>query len=437
MRLPPGEFGIDASEVTLEDGFAVAGDRRLSFGELAAAHPDGASGLLRVERAHVAEIPIVPMAADASGFGNLSPSYCYAAHGVEVEVDYETGAVTVIRVVAAHDSGTIINPVGARGQVIGGVVMGIGAALGEQLLSDAGRPINASYVDYCLPRAAQAPPVEVIFVGDESPPGALRCQEYCRDRADADRSCCGQRGRPRRCVRVRALPMSPDMIQRGLRLRSRSISASPLWHRPIGGGPATVRWFYPRGLRAILHRWGTRFAKGNPAPRSIESVLRTDRQQYRHSRARYSPQRLAIGGATDVLVMREQGLASPTTLVDLTSCDDLTTLATNKSGDLVIGAAVTLAEIARHLGPTQLAGDNALAATIDSIASTQIRETATLAGNLCQANRCWFYRGGFACFKRGGNTCPCYAVTGDHRYYHTIVDAGRCQAITPSDLATR
>ena len=46
------------------------------------------------------------------------------------------------------------------------------------------------------------------------------------------------------------------------------------------------------------------------------------------------------------------------------------------------------------------------------IASPQIREMATVAGNLCQQKRCWFYRSGFLCYKRGGATCPCYAVTG-------------------------
>lgn len=40
------------------------------------------------------------------------------------------------------------------------------------------------------------------------------------------------------------------------------------------------------------------------------------------------------------------------------------------------------------------------------------------------------------CYKRGGVTCPCYAVEGDHRFYHAAVDAHRCQAVTPSDLAT-
>tara|TARA_B110000116_G_scaffold150850_1_gene130462 strand:+ start:36 stop:716 length:681 start_codon:yes stop_codon:yes gene_type:complete len=61
---------------------------------------------------------------------------------------------------------------------------------------------------------------------------------------------------------------------------------------------------------------------------------------------------------------------------------------------------------------------------------------ATVAGNLCQQKRCWFYRNDFNCFKRGGTTCPCYAVDGDHRFYHAAVGAHRCQAVTPSDLAT-
>ncbi len=59
-----------------------------------------------------------------------------------------------------------------------------------------------------------------------------------------------------------------------------------------------------------------------------------------------------------------------------------------------------------------------------------------MAGNLGQANRCWFFRNGFDCYRRGGATCPCYAVVGDHRFHHAVIDGHRCQAVTPSDLAT-
>jgi len=430
------EFGVAPGEVILRDGFAMVGERRLSLGELAAAHPDGASSLLRIEREHVAEVPIVPMTADDPGYGNLSPSYCYAAHGVEVQVDVETGAVEVLRVVAAHDSGTILNPIGARGQVVGGVVMGLGAALGEQLLYDAGQPINASYLDYALPRAAQAPPVEVIFVGDESPRGPYGAKSIAEIALMPTAAAVANAVAHAVGVRVRALPISPDMVQRGLRLRSPGIGSAPLWRRPNRWWAATVRWLYPRGLRALLHRWGTRFAKPAAAPHPIEAVVRPSDGDAAVAALAANPDACTIGGATDVLVMREQGLASPDVLVDLTACDEFKRITTNAEGDLVVGAAVTLADIGRHLRSTEQPGDQGLATTIEAIASVQIRETATLAGNLCQANRCWFYRSGFTCFKRGGSTCPCYAVTGDHRYFHAVLDAGRCQAVTPSDLAT-
>src|SRR5207302_165421 len=47
-----------------------------------------------------------------------------------------------------------------------------------------------------------------------------------------------------------------------------------------------------------------------------------------------------------------------------------------------------------------------------------------------------FYRSGFPCYKRLGGLAPCYAVNGDHRFYHAAIDGHRCQATTPSDLAT-
>ena len=435
-EIAAGQFGVSPDAVVLADGVAKAGDQQLSIGELAALHPDGASGLLRIEREHVAEIPIVPMTAADTGFGDLSPSYCFAAHGVEVEVDIETGAVDVLRVVAAHDSGTIINPVGARGQVVGGVVMGLGAALGEQLLYDAGRPINASYADYALPHAPEAPPIEVIFVGEASPRGPHGAKSIAEIALMPTAAAVANAVAHAVGVRVRALPISPDLIQRGFRLTSPGVPRAPLWQRPPRWWAATARWFYPRGLRAALHKWGTRLAKPAVPVPPIDAVVRTADSDAAVAALAAHPGSVAIGGATDVLVLREQGLSPASTLIDLASCDDLTGIASAENGDLMIGAAVTLADLSRHLAASPRPGERALRATIDSIASTQIREAATIAGNLCQTNRCWFYRSGFTCYKRGGTTCPCYAVSGDHRYFHAIRDAGRCQAVTPSDLAT-
>jgi CO/xanthine dehydrogenase FAD-binding subunit len=119
--------------------------------------------------------------------------------------------------------------------------------------------------------------------------------------------------------------------------------------------------------------------------------------------------------------------------VDLSGVPELRQVSETAAGDLVMGGGVTLADLARR---PELAGDVAIREAIASIASPQIREMATVAGNLCQEKRCWFYRNGFACYKRGGVTCPCYAILGDSRYHHAVLGAHRCQAVTPSDLAT-
>lgn len=86
-------------------------------------------------------------------------------HAVHVRVDRDTGVVRVLRVAAAHDSGIILNPIGADGQVRGGVVMGIGQALSEgmQLASD-GRQQNPHLLDYKLVTAADAPPIMIDWV---------------------------------------------------------------------------------------------------------------------------------------------------------------------------------------------------------------------------------------------------------------------------------
>src|SRR5437016_3077591 len=79
------------------------------------------------------------------------PGWKYAAQAVEVEVDEETGIIKVIKIASAHDVGTSLNPIGVRGQIVGGVVMGLGYALHERLEFEEGRGINPSFMDYTLP----------------------------------------------------------------------------------------------------------------------------------------------------------------------------------------------------------------------------------------------------------------------------------------------
>jgi CO/xanthine dehydrogenase FAD-binding subunit len=135
-----------------------------------------------------------------------------------------------------------------------------------------------------------------------------------------------------------------------------------------------------------------------------------------------------MGGGTDLIPRREQGLA-PAALVSLQAIPALRELRRSADGTLIIGSAVTLARL-------ETAGSPLLAAAAATIASPQIRNMATIGGNLAQAKRCWFFRSGFECYKRVGPAGPCYAILGDHRFYHAAIDGHRCQAVTPSDLAT-
>ncbi|MBI1733049.1 MAG: molybdopterin-dependent oxidoreductase [Gammaproteobacteria bacterium] len=147
-----------------------------------------------------------------------NPSPC-AAEFVEVEVDTETGAVKVLRVVYAHDIGRVINPAAAQGQVEGGVQQGIGYALMEHLQFDPGTGacVTGDFLDYKMPTAVEMPAeIESIFIESDEPTGpfgAKGLSEVCLTIpapaiANAIFNAVG--------VRVRDLPITPEKILAGL-----------------------------------------------------------------------------------------------------------------------------------------------------------------------------------------------------------------------------
>ncbi len=88
-----------------------------------------------------------------------------SCHAVRVKLDRDTGVVRVLEVSCSHDSGTIINEIGAEGQVEGGVMMGMGQALSEGTkYDDEGRQRNAALLEYKLQTMPDAPPITVKWV---------------------------------------------------------------------------------------------------------------------------------------------------------------------------------------------------------------------------------------------------------------------------------
>ena len=98
------------------------------------------------------------------GQGSPWKSYSWAVHVAEVQVDTETGKVDVLNYVAAHDSGTVLIPTQFKSQIYGGVVQGLGYALMEELIIDNGKMMNASFLDYYIPTAADIPSIKPILV---------------------------------------------------------------------------------------------------------------------------------------------------------------------------------------------------------------------------------------------------------------------------------
>ncbi len=95
---------------------------------------------------------------------NIHIAYCFATHGLVLEVDIETGIYKVLHVVAAHDAGRVTNPLAFKGQVEGGVVMGIGYGMSEEYILKDGIPITTDLAKCKLPKITETPIIEVITI---------------------------------------------------------------------------------------------------------------------------------------------------------------------------------------------------------------------------------------------------------------------------------
>jgi xanthine dehydrogenase YagS FAD-binding subunit len=140
------------------------------------------------------------------------------------------------------------------------------------------------------------------------------------------------------------------------------------------------------------------------------------------------PQARPLAGGTDLLTLIKADLAAPERLVNVKAL--LPRGIEAKPEGLEIGALATLAEIEEH--PVVREGYAALAQAVSLAASPQIRNLATVGGNLLQRPRCWYFRNSrIDCWLKGGEECP--ARDGENRN-HAILRGGPCYAVHPSDI---
>jgi len=138
-------------------------DRGMKIAEVAqlGLHGSGGAPVLGVGSFVVPPTVVVP---DQSKYGNISVAYSFGVQVAEVRVDRRTGKVDVLNFLSVHDSGSILNPLLAEGQVEGGVVQGIGYALWEEIVRQQGKVLNGSFTDYRLPTISDVPTISTSFV---------------------------------------------------------------------------------------------------------------------------------------------------------------------------------------------------------------------------------------------------------------------------------
>jgi carbon-monoxide dehydrogenase large subunit len=101
-------------------------------------------------------------------------AYAHACHAAEVEVDIETGGVRILRYVAVHDHGVLINPMIVDGQTRGGIAHGLGNALYERMVyDDTGQPVTVTFADYLMAGAGEVPAIESHYLSSPSPVNPL------------------------------------------------------------------------------------------------------------------------------------------------------------------------------------------------------------------------------------------------------------------------
>lgn len=153
-----------------------------------------------------------------TGEGNVSGSYGFEAQIAEVEVNTDTGEVTILKMYDAHDIGKAINPQSVEGQIEGSLAMGIGYTFLENLHFDKkGRPANGNFANYRLPRTMGMPPMESILVETNDPEGPFGAKGMGEASLLPTSAAIANAIEDAVGVRIKELPITPDKIIKALK----------------------------------------------------------------------------------------------------------------------------------------------------------------------------------------------------------------------------
>lgn len=207
LEIAAGLLGADVSQLAVRDGVIVTTfgpEKTMTIDKLASSLPD---------------TPLEVNAEVVPGSNHYIVN-SFGAHFAEVEVDIETGQVKILRYVAAHDSGNILNPTLAINQVEGGVSQMVGFTLLEEMITDNhfGATLNASYLEHKVPGIWEYPPVEVIFADVMDPVGPFGAKGLGELPSIGVAPAVVNAIYDAIGIRIHDLPVTPDKILNAIRL---------------------------------------------------------------------------------------------------------------------------------------------------------------------------------------------------------------------------
>jgi xanthine dehydrogenase D subunit len=158
--------GVDPLRLAVDDDCVVD-----TMGDLRVPVARASAGRTFDETAVYRHLPTEDL--DENGQGNVHTAFAFAVHRAVVDVDVDLGLVRVVQVATAQDVGVALNPLSVLGQIEGGVAQGLGLAVMEEIVVAGGYIRNASFTDYLLPTALDAPEVVATFVEEPDPQAPL------------------------------------------------------------------------------------------------------------------------------------------------------------------------------------------------------------------------------------------------------------------------
>ncbi len=196
-----------------------APERKATLAELSRLHifRHGGQGLL-VQTTY--DAPTVMH--DANYYGNVAPAHSFATQAVEVEVDTETGQVTVIDAFVSDDCGKALNPLAIHGQTQGAMAQAIGWTLYEELQIEGGRMMNGNFADYTMPTADSLPSLRTGLIESIDPNGPYGAKGASETAMLPGAAAIANAVFDAVGVRINHLPITPEKILAGLRAQKTS-----------------------------------------------------------------------------------------------------------------------------------------------------------------------------------------------------------------------